>query len=139
MLDELSCVSMTLERPSVPGLPATPYAQVIVAGPGRLVFVSGQVSVDERGQLVAAGDLAGQVTQAHRNLVAALEAAGASLADVAKLTTYVVGLRADLLPAIREARAAVLGGHSPASTLVGVEALVSPDYLVEVEAYAVVA
>jgi enamine deaminase RidA (YjgF/YER057c/UK114 family) len=129
---------MTLERPTVPGLPATPYAQVVVAAPGRQVFVSGQVSVDERGQVVAAGDLPGQVRQAHRNLVAALEAAGATLADVAKLTTYVVGLRPDLLPAIREARAEILGSHAPASTLVGVQALVSPDWLVEVEAYAVV-
>jgi enamine deaminase RidA (YjgF/YER057c/UK114 family) len=130
---------MSLERPSAAGLPATPYAQVLVARGSRLVFVSGQVSVDEGGQVVAPGDLAGQARQAHANLMAALAAAGATVGDIAKLTTYVVGYRPELLQAIRDARAAVLGpGESPASTLIGVEALVSPDYLIEVEAYAVV-
>ena len=129
---------MSLERPNVTGLPATTYAQVVVARGGRLVFVSGQVSVDERGQLVAPGDFAGQVRQAHANLVAALSAAGATVGDVAKLTTFVVGYRAELLPVIRDARAAVFGaGVTPASTLIGVEALANPDYLIEVEAFAI--
>jgi enamine deaminase RidA (YjgF/YER057c/UK114 family) len=129
---------MSLERPPASRLPATPYAQVVVARGSRLVFVSGQVSVDERGQLVAPGDFAGQVRQAHANLVAALSAAGATTGDIAKLTTYVVGYRPQMLPVIREARAAVFGrGEGPASTLVGVEALASSDYLIEVEAYAV--
>ena len=117
----------------------TRYAQVVVARGSRLIFVSGQVSVDDRGQVVAPGDFAGQVRQSHANLVAALSAAGASTGDIAKLTTYVVGYRPELLEAIRDARASVLGSvDSPASTLVGVEALASPDYLIEVEAYAVV-
>jgi enamine deaminase RidA (YjgF/YER057c/UK114 family) len=130
---------MTLERPQVAALPDAPYAQVVVARGSRLVFVSGQVSVDEHGHIVAPGDLAGQTRQAHANLLAALSAAGASVHDIAKLTTYVAGYRPELLPAIREGRAAVLGpAEIPASTLVGVEALVSPDYLIEVEAFAVV-
>jgi enamine deaminase RidA (YjgF/YER057c/UK114 family) len=129
---------MSLERPHAAGLPATPYAQVLVAQGSRLVFVSGQVSVDERGQLVAPDDFAGQARQAHANLVAALAASGATVGDIAKLTTYVVGYRPELLQTIREVRAAVFDtGESPASTLIGVEALVSPDYLIEVEAYAV--
>jgi len=130
---------MSLERPQPAALPVTRYAQVVVARGSRLIFVSGQVSVDDRGQVVAPGDFAGQVRQAHVNLVAALSAAGATTGDIAKLTTYVVGYRPELLEAIRDARASVLGSvDSPASTLVGVEALASPDYLIEVEAYAVV-
>ena len=81
---------MSLERPNPTGLPATTYAQVVVGRGSRLVFVSGQVSVDERGGVVAPGDFAGQVRQAHANLVAALSAAGATVGDVAKLTTFVV-------------------------------------------------
>lgn len=50
---------MSLERPRPEGLPVTRYAQVVVARGSRLVFVSGQVSVDDRGQVVAAGDFAG--------------------------------------------------------------------------------
>ena len=130
---------MSLERPQPAALPVTRYAQVVVARGSRLIFVSGQVSVDDRGQVVAPGDFAGQVRQSHANLVAALSAAGASTGDIAKLTTYVVGYRPELLEAIRDARASVLGSvDSPASTLVGVEALASPDYLIEVEGYAVV-
>jgi enamine deaminase RidA (YjgF/YER057c/UK114 family) len=130
---------MSLERPNATGLPATSYAQVVVARGSRLVFVSGQVSVDERGEVVAPGDFAGQVRQAHANLVTALSAAGATVGDIAKLTTFVVGYRAELLPVIREARAAIFGGGTgPASTLIGVEALATPDYLIEVEATAVI-
>ena len=129
---------MTLERPHAQGLPATPYAQVIVARGSRLVFVSGQISVDEQGHVVARGDFAGQARQAHANLVAALSASGATVRDIAKLTTFIVGYRPELLPVIRDARATIFGaGESPASTLIGVEALANPDYLIEVEAFAV--
>ena len=129
---------MTLERLQPEGLPRTAYSQVVVGSGSRLVFISGQVSVDGDGQVVAPADLAGQARQAHANLELALKGAGASLADVAKLTTYVVGFRPELLPVIREARAAVFqSGESPASTLVGVQALAASEFLIEVEAYAV--
>src|SRR5215510_5258045 len=110
---------MSLERPQPAALPVTRYAQVVVARGSRLIFVSGQVSVDDQGRVVAPGDLVGQARQAHVNLVAALSAAGATTGDIAKLTTYVVGYRPEHLEAIRDARAAVFGsGGSPASTLV---------------------
>jgi enamine deaminase RidA (YjgF/YER057c/UK114 family) len=110
----------------------------VVGTGGRLVFVSGQVSVDEDGQVVAPGDLAGQARQAHANLELALKGAGASLADVTKLTTYVVGYQPEMLALIREVRATLFQpGESPASTLVGVQALAAPEFLIEVEAYAV--
>jgi enamine deaminase RidA (YjgF/YER057c/UK114 family) len=129
---------VTIEHLQPEGLPSTAYSQVVIGRGGRLVFVSGQVSVDENGQAVARGDLAGQARQAHANLELALKGAGASLADVTKLTTYVVGFEPEMLSLIREVRAALFGPvESPASTLVGVQALAAPEFLIEVEAYAV--
>src|SRR5438128_11699546 len=87
----------------------TAYTQVVVASGRRMVFVSGQVSMDAAGMLVAPGDFAGQARQVHANLRAALEGAGIAPADVAKLTTYVVGYKPELRPSLAEARAAVFG------------------------------
>jgi enamine deaminase RidA (YjgF/YER057c/UK114 family) len=115
------------------------YSQVVMAGAGgRAIFVSGQVAVSADGTAVAPGDVAGQARQAFSNLQAALEAAGATVADVAKITWYVVGYQPEMLPDLAAARAGVLGAHQPASTLIGVHALAQPEYLVEVEAIAIV-
>ena len=115
----------------------TAYTQVVVASGRRMVFVSGQVSMDAGGRLVAPGDFAGQARQVYANLRTALDGAGIAPADVAKLTTYVVGYKPELRPSLAEARAAVFGAVLPASTLVGVQALAEPGYLLEVEAIAV--
>lgn len=129
---------MTLELLEPEGLPRpTTYSQTVVARGQRTIFVSGQVSVDPEGQLVAPDDLSGQARQAIANVRRALAAAGASAADITKMTTYVVGYRPEHLPAIREARRLELGDIRPASTLVGVEALFQPGFLIEVEAIAV--
>ena len=128
-----------LERLSPGGLfkPAA-YTQVVVATGRRMVFISGQVSIDTEGRLVAAGDVAGQARQVYANLRAALEGAHAKPADVVKLTTYVVGYKPELRPRLGEARSTLFGpGALPASTLVGVQALAEPGYLIEVEAFAV--
>jgi enamine deaminase RidA (YjgF/YER057c/UK114 family) len=115
------------------------YSQVVVANGQRMVFISGQVSMDARGDLVAPGDFAGQIKQAYANLQTALAGAGASPSDVTKLTTYVVGYKPELRAVIGEARKAVFGSADlPASTLVGVQALAEREYLVEVEAIAVI-
>jgi enamine deaminase RidA (YjgF/YER057c/UK114 family) len=115
------------------------YSQVVVAKGRRMVFISGQVSMDASGNLVAPGDFAGQVRQVYANLQKALAGVGASPSDVTKLTTYVVGYRPELRAALGEARTAVFGSVDlPASTLVGVQALAEPGYLVEVEAIAVI-
>jgi len=62
----------------------------VVARGSRIVFVSGQVALNADGQLVGERDLAAQAAQAFRNLLAALRAVGATAADVAKMTWYVV-------------------------------------------------
>lgn len=131
---------MPLERLTPQGLhkPAA-YSQVVIATGRRLVFIAGQVSMDAEGKLVAKDDFAGQARQVYANLRTALRGAGATPADVTKLTTYVVGYTPELRAVIAEARAAIFrAGELPASTLVGVEALAEPGYLLEVEAIAVV-
>jgi len=130
---------MTLELINPEDLP-TPasYTQVIAATGSRLVFVAGQVADDAQGDLVGPGDLAAQARQAFANVGRSLAAAGAGPEQVTKITIYVVHHRPEYLPVISEARMAVFGDHKPADTLVGVEALAEPEYLIEVEAIAVV-
>ena len=113
------------------------YTQVVAATGSRLVFVAGQVADDTEGTLVAPGDLGGQAHQAFANVGRALAAAGAGPEQVTKITIYVVHHRPEYLAAISEARVAMFGDHKPADTLVGVETLAEPGYLIEVDAIAV--
>jgi enamine deaminase RidA (YjgF/YER057c/UK114 family) len=107
---------------------------------GRTIYISGQVGVDGRGHVVGQRDLGAQTDQAFRNIATALAAAGASFRDVVKTNLYVVGLRPEHVPIIREVRSRYVSAeHPPTSTLVGVSALVGPDWLIEIEAVAVVA
>ena len=130
---------MALECINPSDLPTPPtYSHVVIAAGTRLVFVAGQEPEDEHGNLVGAGDLAAQARQVFTNLGRALAAAGAKPEQVAKITIYVVGHRPEYLPVIEEARVAVFGDHKPADTLVGVETLSQSDYLIEVDAFAVI-
>ena len=113
------------------------YTQVVVATGSRLVFVAGQVAEDGDGNLVGGADLAAQAVRAFANVGRALAAAGARPDQVARITIYVVGHRPEYLPLISAARIAVFGDHRPADTLLGVETLAEPGYLIEVEAIAV--
>jgi len=107
--------------------PGRGYSHV-VTGSGRLVAISGQVALDERGEVVGAGDPAAQARQVFENLRRCLAAAGASFADVIKLTYFFTDVAH--LPAIRAARDELLGaGPLPASTAVQVVALFSPELL----------
>ncbi|MFF0294616.1 RidA family protein [Kitasatospora sp. NPDC004614] len=121
-----------------PGVaPATGYTHV-VTGTGRLVQVSGQVALDEQGRVVGEGDPEAQARQVFANLDRCLSAAGASFADVVKLTIFVTDI--GYLPAIREARAAYIDpARLPASSAMQVVALFRPEILIEIEAMAVVA
>ena len=130
---------MTLECINPPDLP-TPqtYTQVVVARGTKLIFVSGQEPEDVHGKLVGRGDFAVQARQVFTNLGRALAAAGALPKHVARITIYVVGYQRDYhLPIIEEARLALFGDHKAADVVLGVAAL-SPDYLIEVDAVAVV-
>jgi enamine deaminase RidA (YjgF/YER057c/UK114 family) len=100
------------------------------------VYLSGQVGLDSAGRLVGAGDLRAQTRQTFENLRRALAAAGATFADVVKLTYYV--LDATQVSVIREERDRVVNLTAPpASTLVEVRRLFRDDVLIEIEAVAV--
>lgn len=117
----------------------TGYTHVVIAQPGRIVYIAGQVSMNEKGELVGKGDLRAQATQVFENLSTALKAAGATWADVVKINTYIVNYNSEMLPALREVRGKYMTGPKPpASTLVGVQALARPDFLIEIEAVAVI-
>jgi 2-iminobutanoate/2-iminopropanoate deaminase len=120
----------------VAGLPEpfSHYTDAVRAG--ELVFVSGCVSVDEEGKVVGVGDVVAQARQVFANIGLCLEAAGASFADVVKVTTFLTDIedRARINPVRQE----VFGDARPASTLVEVSALVLPELLIEVEVVAVV-
>jgi enamine deaminase RidA (YjgF/YER057c/UK114 family) len=130
---------MTLELINPAGLP-TPqtYTQVVVATGTRLVFIAGQEPEDEHGTLIGAGDLEQQARQVFGNLGRALSAAGGRPEHVSKITIFVVDYRREHLPAIEAGRQALFGDHKPADALVGVAALSHPEFLIEVEAIAVI-
>ena len=98
-----------------------PYAYVAVAARGSLlVFAAGACPLDQKGEVVGIGDLAGQAAKCLENLAIALQAAGASLNDVVKTTVYVASSdRKDLLTAWNVVEAAFEGHRAP-STLLGV-------------------
>ena len=102
------------------------------------MHVSGQLAWNEKLELVAPGDLEAQTDKVFSNLGIALAAAGAGFRDVVKLTTYVVDLQPADRIVIANIRNRHLQGHLPASTLVGVAALVEAGARIEVEALAVV-
>ncbi len=135
---------MSVELSNVPGrVEPEGYVHVGVATGSRTVYLAGQVSQDADGATVAKGDLAGQTEQALLNVASALDSVGASFDDVAKLAIYVV----DWEPSKMEGLVAGIGaaaeqlGVDPIkpATLIGVAALFEADYLIEIEATAVLA
>jgi enamine deaminase RidA (YjgF/YER057c/UK114 family) len=129
---------VTLHLINPEGLPAPlTYTHVVVATGTKTVFIAGQEPEDAQGNLVGAGDLAAQARQVFTNLGRALTAAGAHPSDVARITIYVVHHRPEYLSVIEQARARLFGDHRPADTVVGVETLARPEYLIEVDAIAV--
>src|SRR5438093_12941130 len=115
----------------------TGYTHVVeVTGPGKTIYIAGQVALDKDGNVVGAGDMKAQAEQVFKNLEAALAAGGAKFADVVKMNTYVTDM--DRAPAVREVRARYFGEATPASTLVQVVRLARPELLLEIEVIAAV-
>lgn len=129
-----------LEHIRPDGLANSPaYTQVVSTTGSRTVYISGQVAVDAGGNLVGDDDLGEQTMQVMRNLEVALDAVGATWDDVPKITVFVVDYEPAHRPIIAEARGQfVPADRPPASTLVGVTALAAPEFLIEIEAVAVV-
>jgi enamine deaminase RidA (YjgF/YER057c/UK114 family) len=132
---------MTVETLNPPSLfQPDSYRQVAVARGSKLVCLSGQVALDRNGELVGPDDLSVQTEQIYANIVDGLAAAGASFADVVKLNVYVVDWTPDKMEQLVAGgtRAASRLGFDPRTvmTMVGVQALASPGFLIEVEAMA---
>lgn len=112
------------------------YTHVVEARSGRTIYISGQIALDESGNVVGAGDFAAQAEQVFRNIKSALESVGASFDDVAKLTVFVVDMsQVQTFRDIRDRH--VNNANPPASSLVRVAGLVRDDLLIEIEAVAV--
>src|SRR5690349_16345978 len=131
---------MTLEHinPAALSLP-TGYTHVVATTGRRNIFVSGQVALNRDGQVVGEGDLVAQARQAYENVRAALASAGAAMSDIAKQTTYVVDFKPEYRAMLADVRREYLGTEKPpASTLVGVQALALPQFMIEIEVIAAV-
>ncbi len=112
------------------------YAPVVTVVPGKLVFVSGLLSRNQNGEIVGKGDMGVQVGQVGENLRSALQAAGATLADLVRTQTFTTDI--DEYFKHVDVRMKYLGASLPTSTTVEVRRLSHPDFLVEVEAIAVI-
>jgi enamine deaminase RidA (YjgF/YER057c/UK114 family) len=129
-------VSVECINPEELSTPET-FTHVVMARGSKMIFIAGQVAEDN-GKLVGAGDMIAQSRQVFANIGRCLKAAGARPDQVTKLTIFVAGYKRDYLPQIEEGRVSLFGDHKPTDTLVGVAALSHPDYMLEVDAMAVV-
>jgi enamine deaminase RidA (YjgF/YER057c/UK114 family) len=111
------------------------YSQVVKVG--NTVYIAGQVSAGSNGNVVGKGDPEAQARQVWRNIEAAVKSVGGTLQNVVKTTTYVTNI--SYAAAVRQVREELYrSSNPPTSTLLVVAGLASPDYLMEIEAIAVV-
>lgn len=113
------------------------YSQVATVTGGTIVFIAGQVALDKSGNVVGKDDFGAQVQQVFENLKAAVEAAGGDFIDVIKLNSYFLDL--SHLRQFREVRDKYVNlENPPVSTAIQVPGLFRPEFMVEIEAVAVV-
>ncbi len=111
------------------------YTQVVKVD--KTVYIAGQVSVAADGSIVGQGDPEAQVRQVWRNVEAAVQSVGGTLQNIVKTTTYVTSI--DYAAAVRKVRDELhQASNPPTSTLLVISALAHPDFMVEIEAIAVV-
>jgi enamine deaminase RidA (YjgF/YER057c/UK114 family) len=115
------------------------YSHVARMTPGEIAFIAGQVAIDAKGNPVGVGDLAAQVEQVFGNLGKILQDLGTDFESVVQFTTYLTS--AESIPTWMSARSAVFpklfpGGKYPPNTLLVIDRLVKPEFLLEVEAIA---
>jgi enamine deaminase RidA (YjgF/YER057c/UK114 family) len=117
--------------------PFSAYSHVVTAvGAQKLVFCAGQVAVDPAGNAMPPDDFAAQAKLVMANLNKALAAGGATLADVVKITIYIVNPHD--VPKVRAVLQENFGAHPPSSTLCVLRGLANPNFLLEIEAIAAV-
>jgi len=113
-----------------------PYSQGVKVKAGTLVFISGQVPEDEQGNVVGRGDINAQARQVLENLKAMVETAGGSLGDIVKLTVLLTDMK--YYDAVAKARYEYFKREFPAATLFEVKSLAKKEWLLEIEAIAVI-
>src|SRR5213080_3572218 len=114
------------------------FSQVVIASGRKMVFISGQTAWDARKNIVGGDSVLEQARQAFRNLETAMKAAGGTLEDIVALRIYVVDYQAESGTAVGTAlREFFSPENPPASTWIGVSALAVPEFLIEIEATAV--
>ncbi len=127
---------MTLQHLNPNGTPRF-YTHAVVAESSKVAFISGQVAMVDR-EIVGKGDFIAQADKAFENFNNCLEAMGATMENVTKMTLLIVGLGPDHRPALQEIQERHLPAtNPPAQTTIGVQALGHPDFLIEIEGYAV--
>ena len=124
-----------LQRINPPGL-STPTTYSHIVRDGKTLYIAGQVGADAEGKVVGPA-MTQQLEQVLKNLQIALKSQGADFSNVAKINIYVTDVDAFRAPDAAAIRAKYFGANRPASTLVGVTRLASPEYKVEIEAIAV--
>lgn len=133
-------MSYEIVRPADVFPPVSQYSHAVRADTSRIVYLAGQIAVDEQGNIVGPGDCGAQTRQVFGNIERVLAAAGASWGTVVRLTTYLA--RPEDIPAYRAVREELFyrlypTADYPAHTLLVVQALAAPEYLVEIEATAI--
>ncbi|MFQ5913425.1 MAG: RidA family protein [Nitrospinota bacterium] len=127
----------TVLKPKTLHKPFSAYSHgIVVEGAKRIVFCAGQVAGDAEGNIVGEGDFDAQGEQVISNLKGVLAEAGATFADLVKLTTYVV--RKEDAQKARDLIGRHFKDHPPANTLCVLQGLANPKYLVEIEGTAVI-
>lgn len=131
---------VVLFNPESMFVPTAGYSQVAEIRGGKLVYIAGQVPFDKSGNLMGKGDFLAQAEQVFCNIKAAVEATGGSFSDVVKLSYFCVeAVDPSLIPQILKVRDQFVNTKNPpVSTFVVVKRLVRPEWLIEVEAVAVV-
>lgn len=112
------------------------YAPVVTVVPGKLIFISGLLSRNREGELIGKGDMARQIEQVGENLSVALKSAGATLANLVRTQTFTTDIEAFFKHV--DVRMKYFGEALPTSTTIGVSRLSHIDFLVEIEAIAVI-
>jgi len=129
-----------LFNPEAMAKPTAGYSQVAEVSEGKIVYIAGQVALDKSGALIGKDDFRAQVEQVFENLKAAVEAAGGDFHSVIKLNYYCAGsVPPEQIAVVREIRDKYVDtANPPTSTFVVVQRLVRPEWLIEVDAVAVV-
>jgi enamine deaminase RidA (YjgF/YER057c/UK114 family) len=131
---------VVLFNPETMFIPTAGYSQVAEIRSGKLIYIAGQVPFNKSGNMVGQEDFLAQAEQVFCNIKAAVEAAGGSFRDVVKLNYFCVeAVDPSLIPQILKIRDQFVDTKNPPiSTFVVVKRLVRPEWLIEIEAVAVV-